>query len=114
MQMQKESTCVKVFYNKVAGTQDCNFNQKRLQQRFSPVNFAKFLRIPCFTEHLQWLLLAVPCFQPATLSKKRLSQRYFSLNFAKFLQTSFDRAPPDDFFLCLSLNFGKFFRTPLL
>ena len=25
-----------------------------------------FLRIPCFTEHLQWLLLTVSVFQPAT------------------------------------------------
>ena len=38
----------------------------------------------------------------------------FSVNFAKFLRTSFDKTPLDDCFLCLSLNFEKFFATPLL
>ena len=42
-----------------------------------------------FTEHLQWLILTVPGFQPATLLKKRLWQRSFTVNFAKFLRTSF-------------------------
>ena len=35
----------------------CNFIKKRLRDRCFPVNFAKFLRTPFFTEHLQWLLL---------------------------------------------------------
>ena len=35
------------------------------------MKFAKFLRIPYFTEHLQWLPLTVSCFQPAVLLKKR-------------------------------------------
>ena len=43
-----------------------------------------FLRTPCFTEHLQWLLLKVSGFQPATLLKNRLRQKCFSVNFAKF------------------------------
>ena len=33
--------------------------KKRLWHRFFPVNFAKFLRTPFFSEHLQWLLLAL-------------------------------------------------------
>ena len=33
------------------------FCQKRLHHRCLPVKFAKFLRTPCFTEHLWWLLL---------------------------------------------------------
>ena len=33
--------------------------QKRLWHRCFPVNFAKFLRIPFFTEHLQWMLLHI-------------------------------------------------------
>ena len=37
------------FFNKVAGL--------RLQDRYFPVNFVKFLRIPFFTEHLRWLFL---------------------------------------------------------
>ena len=69
---------------------------------------------PCFTEHLQWLLLTVSGFQPATLLKKRLRQRCFSVNFAKFFRISFDRTPPDDCFLSLSVNFERFFITPLL
>ena len=52
------------------------------------LQFAKFLRTPYFTEHLQWLLLAVSGFQPATLLKKRFQQNCYSLNFAKFLRTS--------------------------
>ena len=48
-----------------------------------------FIRTPCFTEHLQWLLLKVSGFQPATLSKRRLRQKCFSVNFAKFLRTAF-------------------------
>ena len=48
-----------------------------------------FLRTPCFTENLQWLLLKVSSFQPATLLKNRLRQKCFSANFAKFLRTSF-------------------------
>ena len=46
------------------------FIKKRLQHRFFPVTFAKFLRTHCFTEHLQWLLLKVSGFQSATLSKR--------------------------------------------
>ena len=38
--------------------QACNFIKKRLQHRCFPMKFAKFLRTPIFTEHLQWLLLA--------------------------------------------------------
>ena len=94
----------------------CNFIKKRLQHRLLPVTFAKFLRAPCLTEHLQWLLLKVSGFQPATLLKKRLRKRCFSVNFANFLRTSFllTRKPPDDCFLCLSVNSEKFFKTLLL
>ena len=53
------------------------------------MKFAKFLRTPCFTEHLQWLPLTVPGFQPEALLKKRLQQRCFSVNFAKFFRIYF-------------------------
>ena len=46
-----------------------------------------FLKTPCFTEHLQWLLKVG--FHPASLLKKRLRQRFSSMNFAKFLRTFF-------------------------
>ena len=39
--------------NKVAGLSDCNFIKKRLQHKFFPVKFHKFLRASFFTEHLQ-------------------------------------------------------------
>ena len=42
----KESTCVGVFFNNVAGLKACNFVKKRLQHRCFPVKFAKFLRTP--------------------------------------------------------------------
>ena len=94
------NTCVGVFFNK-------------LQNRFSPAKFAKFLETPCFADYLQRLLLPVSGFQPATLLKRRLRQRCFSVNFEEFSGTSFDRAPPNDCFLCLSEKFEKFFRIPL-
>ena len=84
--------CLGVFFNKVADPQNRNFIKKRLQHKFFPVKFTKFLRIICFTEQwllLQWLLLTVLGFLPASLLKKRLRQRCFSVNFAKFLRTSF-------------------------
>ena len=55
-QISQESTCVGVFFNKVAGPQNCNFIKE------TPVKFAKFLGTPYFTEHLQWLLLTVSGF----------------------------------------------------
>ena len=128
MQISQQSTWVGVFFNKVAGPQNCNFIKKE-----TPVKFAKFLRTSYFTEHLQRLLLAVSGFQPATLLK-RVRQR--SVNFAKFVGTSFDRTPPDGCFLstqeafirsCFlnlvnlanlwifeSVNFEKCFRSPVL
>ena len=42
-------------FSKVAGLQDCNFIQKKLQHRLFPVNIAEFLRIAFFIEHLWWL-----------------------------------------------------------
>ena len=41
------------------------FLEKRLWHRCFPVNFAKFLKTPFFTEHVQWLLLA---FAPIEIS----------------------------------------------
>ena len=116
MQISQESTCVRVFFNKVAGSQNCSFIKKRLQHRFFTVNFVNyprapilqmiyeglvtehqcaFLKTPCFTEHLQWLPLTISGFHPAALIKKRLGQRCF-VNFVKLLRTSFVRTPPDN------------------
>ena len=78
------------------------------------MKFAKFLRTPYFTEHLQWLLVTVSGFHSATLLKKGFPQRSFSVNFVKFLRTSFHRALSDDCLLSLFVNFEKFFRKSLL
>ena len=80
-----------------------------------------FLRTPLFTEHLQWLLLTVSGFQPATLLKKRLQQKRFSVSFAKFLRTSFDRTPKHQrvtascvyLWILRSFSDHLFYRAPL-
>ena len=51
-------------------------------------------------------------FQPATLWKKRLCQNVCQL--CSIFKTSIHRAPRDDYFLCLSVNYEKFFRMHLL
>ena len=89
MQISQGSNCAGVFFNNVSGPQNCNFVKKIPQSRVFPLKFTKFLRAPCFKEHLQWLLLKVSGFQPATLFQKRLRQRCFSVNFEKILKTSF-------------------------
>ena len=56
LQNSLEKTCARVsFFNKVAAT----LLKKRLWHRCFPVNLAKLLRTPFFTEHLRWLLLKV-------------------------------------------------------
>ena len=92
------------FFNK--GPQACNFIKMRLEHKCFPVKFAKLLRAPFFTEHLQWLLLTVSGFQFATLLKKRLPQKCFSFS-ANFLRTPFDRTCPDDCFLSFTCEFFK-------
>ena len=90
----------------------------RIYERLVLKHQCAFLRAPSFPEHLQWLLLRVSGIQPAALLKKGLQQRRFSVNFAKFLRLSFNRTPPDDCFLCLSVILGSFsgllfYRAPL-
>ena len=50
--------CQRLFF-KVAGLRPATLLKKSLRHRCFPVNFAKFLRTPFFTEHLRWLLLHV-------------------------------------------------------
>ena len=44
--------CQSLFFNKVAEAWACNFIKKEIWHWYFPVNFAKFLRTPFFTEHL--------------------------------------------------------------
>ena len=46
-----------LFFNKVADLRLATLLKNRPWYRCFSVNFAKFLRTPFFTEHLQWLLL---------------------------------------------------------
>ena len=52
-------------------------------------------------------------FPACNFVKKETPANMFFVNFAKFLRTSFDRIPPDDYFLCLPEDFEKFFRTTI-
>ena len=133
MKISLESTCVGVF-NKVVGPQkketptqvfSCEFCELFRNTYFVEDLWTAGSETPVrlfenifFTEHLQWLILTVSGFQPATLLKKRLRQRCFSVNFAKFLRISVDRTPPDDCFLCYlrilrSYSDHLFSRAPL-
>ena len=40
-----KASAFELFYKKVAGPQDCNFNKNKLQQRCFPVKFANILWI---------------------------------------------------------------------
>ena len=64
--------CQSLLFSKVASLRPATLLKKRLWHRSFPVNFAKFLRTPSFTEQLRWLLL------------KRLSKGIVSLEVAIF------------------------------
>ena len=49
--------CQCLFFHKVVGLRPTTLLKQRLWHRCFPVDFAKFLRTPIFTEHLRWLLL---------------------------------------------------------
>ena len=58
-QNSQENTCARAsFLIKLQALPE-TLLKKRLWRRCFPVNFAKFLRTPCFTEHLWWLLLKI-------------------------------------------------------
>ena len=80
------------------------------------MKFKRFLITLCLTEHLQCLLMKVAGFQPTTLLKKKALSKMFFKEFCKLYKKifSFDRTPRGACFLCLSVNFGKFFRRLLI
>ena len=47
--------CHSLFFNKVAGIRPATLLKRSRWYRCFPINFAKFLRAPFLTEHLQWL-----------------------------------------------------------
>ena len=64
-----------LFFSKVTGLKPATLLKKRLWHRSFPVNFAKFLKTPFFTEHFGWLL------------QKRLSIAVVSLEVTVFTKT---------------------------
>ena len=76
-QNSHKKACARVSsFSKVTGQRPATLLKKRLWHRSFPVNFAKFLRAPFFTEHLRWLLL------------KRLSKGFVSLEVTIFTKNS--------------------------
>ena len=55
--------CQSLCFNKFADLRPATLLKKRLWHRFFPVNFAKFLKTPLFTQHLRQLLLFFVFFQ---------------------------------------------------
>ena len=69
-QNSQENICARVsFFNKVAGLRPTTLLKKRLWHRRFPVNYAKFLKIPFFIEHLWWLLLTKRRFMYCILAQ---------------------------------------------
>ena len=54
-------------------------SKKRLNRRYFPVNFAKFLRTPFYKEHPWWLLLQAP----SDISQMLVSTKYLKNNTGK-------------------------------
>ena len=48
-----------LIFVKLAGLRPVTISKKRLWHRCFPFNFAKFLRIPIYIEHLRWLFLKI-------------------------------------------------------
>ena len=108
-----EKTCVGVFFNKVAGPQNSNFIKKRLQHRFCSSKICKIFKNTLFYKSPAAASAGLR-FPACNFVKKETPAKMFFCEFYKTLRTSFDRTPPDFCSLCLSENFEKFFRTPLL
>ena len=77
----------------------CEIFKSTLFNRFSPVAASEGFRFPA-----------------CNFSKKETQEKIFFSEFSKTFKNifSFDRTPPDDCFLGLSVNFETFFRTLLL
>ena len=56
-QNSQENTCARVSFLIKLQAAPATLLKKKLWHRCFPVNLAKFLRTPFFTEHLWWLLL---------------------------------------------------------
>ena len=62
------------FFNEVAGLQTCNFIKKRLQYRYFPVNFVKFLGTPILKNIYELLLLHLKYCTPVNNTAKVVAE----------------------------------------
>ena len=53
----RKTAVLEFLFNKVAGLHACNFIKKRHENRYFPVNIAKFFRTPTLKNICEWLLL---------------------------------------------------------
>ena len=136
MQISQESTCVRLFFNKVAGPQSYNFVKKRLHHRFFPQNFLNYLRAPIlqrtyerlvlkhqcsfirtsfFKEHLQWLLLTVSGSSLQLYSLKETLAKMFICEFCKIFKNIFRQNTSGWLHLWILRSFPDhfFYRAPL-
>ena len=88
--LQKENKCQSLSFNKAAGL----LKKRLFLHSCFPVNFAKFLRTPFFTEHSWWLLLKV-------------CKRYFLSNF----YFSPNDSPLKNYEKCFLFHLKSFFRS---
>ena len=75
--------CQSLLFNKIAGLRTVTLLKKRFCYRCFPVNFSKFLKTPCITEHLWWLLLKTPVNQLIFTEELVDLQLYYSRTFSQ-------------------------------
>ena len=100
--ISQESSCVEDFFNKI-------YLKDTSTQVFSCKIYKNFKNTLSYRTSLE--TDSGSCrFLACRFIRKKPRQRYFSVNFAKFFRTFFffGRTPPNDSFLCLSVNFEKF------
>ena len=92
-------------FNNVACLKACNFIEKRLTHRCFPVQYAKFLTAPTFTEHLRWLLLKIAALKSSIKSTNNIYWR--DSNLIKF------RLSPSkkNCFICFKKNLLKMMKN---
>ena len=76
--------CQSLFFNEVADMRPATSLKKRLWHRYSPVNFAKFLRTALFKEHIWWLLLFAFTDMLLSLLEELKIDTFFLLHFSLY------------------------------
>ena len=84
-----KKTCVRVFFNKVAGPQNSNFIQKRPQQRFFPVKFVKIFKNNLFYRLSPAAASASLRFPACNFAKNENSAKMFSCEFYRIFKNIF-------------------------